>query len=327
MLDTTGLPPTPPNLGQPVAASIFDWADPMPTWAPASYTPGNGFSDMYRAFLGALKPSPPVKAAIARSTQYRMPDQATGPYAGYTIAPSLSAWYVAALQAETGGKAPQLDFTIRSAAGPMAAAVLPQAALAQARVTPVTAAAAPTRMTGHPRPPGSGGVEMPFLCIDPPTPGPAIARRLAPSPGGPGPQTPSVSAARMSIRYEAQSLSKFFIHPGGWYDSSMLAIYDDQIMPSSPLAKKDLFGEKGLLNLTTNALVVAYKRSVTLNGPSSEIAKFKSALQGGSTVSAGGFAFHPGTDSVASSNSDTTLRLADNTNTPHVIGIGIQIMG
>lgn len=131
----------------------------------------------------------------------------------------------------------------------------------------------------------------------------------------------------MSIRYQAQSLGKFFVHTGGLYDSSMLAIYNDQIMPGSALAGKDLFGENGLLNLMTHALLVAYRRSVTLTGPPSKIATFKSALQGGSTVSAGGYAFQPKTASVASGGSDTTLVLADNTNTPHVIGIGIQIMG
>lgn len=327
VLDTTGLPPTPPNLGQPVSASIFDWADPMPTWAPASYTPGNGFSDMYRAFLGTLKPSPPVKAAIARSTQYRMPDQATGPYAGYTIALGLWGWYVAALQAKAGGEAPQLNFTITAAATPKvaAAAGLANAALAQVRSVP--SAPAPARASRDARPPGSSGVGMPFLRVDPQSPGPAIARRRAAPHAGIGPQTPTVSATDMSIRYQAQSLGKFFVHPGAWYDSSMLAIYNDQIMPGSALAGKDLFGEHGLLNLTTNALVVAYRRSVTLSGPSTEIARFKSALQGGSTVSAGGFAFHPKSSTIASGNSNTTLVIADNTNTPHVIGIGIQIMG
>ena len=118
VLDTTGLSPPPPNLGEPVAENIHEWADPMPKWAPASYTPGYGFSDMYRAYLGALKPSPSVKKALARSMQFRMPDPKTGPYASYTIAPSLSAWYVAALQAQAGGAQPQLDFTIASSSTP-----------------------------------------------------------------------------------------------------------------------------------------------------------------------------------------------------------------
>ena len=43
---------------------------------------------------------------------------------------------------------------------------------------------------------------------------PAIAGRRATHRRGAGPQTQSVSAAHMSIRYQARSLSKFFFHLG-----------------------------------------------------------------------------------------------------------------
>jgi hypothetical protein len=79
------------------------------------------------------------------------------------------------------------------------------------------------------------------------------------------------------------------------------------------------------LILTTNALVVAYKGSATLTGPSSEIATFKFARQGGPTVSAGSLVFPPKTARVASGTSDTALVLAHTVNTPHMIGIGIRI--
>jgi hypothetical protein len=103
----------------------------------------------------------------------------------------------------------------------------------------------------------------------------------------------------------------------------MLAIYADGIDPKSPLAKKPLFGPNGLLNATTANVVVALRRSVTITASQSQIAEMRTA-QGGNI---GGFAFDPGRSRSAAGGGGDRFVMQDNTDTPYVIGIGVNVLG
>jgi hypothetical protein len=294
VLDTTGLGPAPANQGQRLSGRIYGWGDPMPRWAPAYYAVGNSFYDMYRAFLASLKRSSATDAALQRAQQYTMTDPAEGTsFPAYTISPSLYSWYKSALQAEAGNKPPMLDFTV-------AADTVMRNAAPVARL-----AAEPPVSQG----PGEGGVNMPFLTLLEPS----DTNEIVGLAGGDG----------LSLRYTAQSLATFAVSRGGWYDSSVLAIYADQIDLSSPLAKKPLFGPDGLLNVTTANVVVALRRSVTITCSRSQIAQMRTA-QGGNI---GGFAFDPGQSRTAAEGGGGSFVMKDNTDTPYVIGIGVDVLG
>jgi hypothetical protein len=162
---------------------------------------------------------------------------------------------------------------------------------------------------------------MPFLTLLEPS---DTSRLMAGIRPGPANEIVGLAGADgLSLRHTAQSLATFAVSRGGWYDSSMLAIYADQIDPNSPLAKKPLFGPDGLLNVTTANVVVALRGSVTITGSQSQIARMRTA-QGGSI---GGFAFDPGPSRTAAEEGGGSFVMKDNTDTPYVIGIGVDVLG
>jgi hypothetical protein len=305
VLDTTGLPPTPKNLGQPLPQLIFSWGDPMPLWAPANYARGHSFYSMYCRFLQSLKPSAAAREGLEQAKQYTMPDPASGrSFPAYTISSSLYSWHISALQTEAGNKPPMLDFTVTADTAIRDAAPL------------VRLAAEPP----VPRGSGEGGVNMPFLRLVEPSHTNRLVAGIMP---GPAEKIVGLGGAGgLSLHYTAQSLAAFTVSPGGWYDDTMLAIYADQIDPESPLANKPLFGPNGLLNATTMNVVVALRRSVTITGSRSQIAQMRTA-QGGNI---GGFAFDPGLSRTAEGGGGDTFVMQDNTNTPYVIGIGVNVL-
>jgi len=138
---------------------------------------------------------------------------------------------------------------------------------------------------------------------------------------------------KLSMTYTAQSMQMFTATPGNWYDSAIISAFYDQIDPNSAFANKDLFGEKGLLNLETRQILVVFRPEVTLSGTKDQISEvtntFHQASQ--SSFSIGGFfwsasaSVNQGQDSynatVETSNDGKSVTFKYNSNTPKVIGI------
>ena len=315
VLDTTGLPPK-PKLGQSIAANVFARSDPMPRWAPASYERGNGFHDMYAAFLDNLKPSAAASKAQTQAKQYMMSDPPMGKtpagpeFPAYSITPDLGDWYTNALQTLAGGQAPQLNFTVTAGSSPREGL---GATLGNSQVKLGADA------------PGEAGVKMPFFgsvdIVAPVISGPRDFRSTAP--------TIIESAPELTLTYTAQALAVFSVAAGAWYNSSMLAIYWDQIKPGSPLANKPLFGEDGLLNLTVGTIIVALQRSVTISGPAAQLDSLQAVhfTPGPGQTVVGGFSFDRDPAQTTAAAGNDAFVLKDNGNIPYVIGLGTNLLG
>jgi len=137
----------------------------------------------------------------------------------------------------------------------------------------------------------------------------------------------------MKMTYTAQSLNMFTVNPGNWYDSAMVSAFNDKIDPNSALANKPLFGEKGILNLETKQVLVAFRPEVTLSGSTSEVSDVTSTFSQASqsSFSVGGWGWrasgsvNQGQDeahaTIEKSASGNSVTFKYNSNTPKVIGI------
>jgi hypothetical protein len=114
-INYTGIGPT-TGLGTPILSRVFAWADPMPNFGIEFYQPGSSLSDAYQMFLNSLLVAPADSATVAdargKAVQFQMADDSGNSWPGYGITPGLNDFLLSSLQSISGGKPPQIDYSM-----------------------------------------------------------------------------------------------------------------------------------------------------------------------------------------------------------------------
>lgn len=297
VMNTTGLGPT-VGLGALIPLNLFTWSDPIPEDTGTFYQAGFSLSDSYTIFLRSLKVAPPnlatVLDALNKTSQFQMMDGSGRSWPGYTVTPGLNDFLVASLNSIVRKMPPQVDFSVTTGTGTSAIKSMRRGALV----------AKPSNF------------EPSFFGVDG---GPLfLAQR--------GIATKSLAdAAATTIRFQAQTAQMFSVQPDRWFSPGMISMFCDRIDPASALANKPLFGPGGFLDCRASMILVAWRRIVTVSGPTAVVAQLQdNSSRALKTVNVGSFHFsaEPGQTAIDPALPGTII-FQDNTDSPSILGLAI----
>jgi hypothetical protein len=332
--DALGFPTTGQRLpsGTILPARVFSWSDQIPKYAPPVYEPGSSFFDMYSAYLRTLKPQAQTdKANVDRAVSrpddpaHKMADSFTTPeqiYPLYAMSPGLNSFYTNSLSSLAMSNKPVIDFTFRLQADGSGSPLL-QRASTHSRAQPCLASAArddasrgllqAAKQFGEPK------ISMPFVSGS----RAKTARRTASfnQSHAANPSSQSVANGGVEINFKVQCAQMFTVRPGLWYDSAMLK-YASLLDPDSVLAKQDVFGKDGFLNLATYQLLVGFKRKVSISG---DLSVVNNCMNSSEDFNIGGFYF--AADDAKSMTKTDYIEYEDNSNQMYIMGAVIKILG
>jgi hypothetical protein len=146
--------------------------------------------------------------------------------------------------------------------------------------------------------------------------------------------TVDTSSDKFSCTFKFPNWKLFTITPGRWFNGTVLAQYGQKgpWIPDGPVAKGEiqLFGEKGVLNLMTTQLVVAYQPEITITMSSDSYNSVKDSWKASASVKVGGFNFdgsaHGQNDKVTTDDRSSSITLKTTSQTPLVIAVVNSIL-